>query len=274
MTTRIEALFSRLRANHGKALTAFITAGDPNVDVTPRAMHALVEGGADLIELGVPFSDPEADGPAIQAASMRALAGDAPTSLADVLDIARDFREQDSETPVVLMGYLNSLLAFGVEAFVKKARSSGIDGVILVNLPIEAFEHYKAAFEREHLNVVFLVAPTTSEARARAIAGEASGFLYYVSLKGVTGASHLDLDDLAANTSRLRRLTDMPIQIGFGIRTPEAAEQVAPYADGLIVGSAFVTRMAELKDSPAEIAKALRDMARGFRFAIDRAGTN
>ena len=272
--TRIEALFARLRAHHRKALTAFITAGDPNAEVTPRAMHGLVEGGADLIELGVPFSDPEADGPAIQAASMRALSGATPTSLSDVLSITRTFRERDGETPVVLMGYLNSLLAFGVEAFVAQARSSGVDGVILVNLPIEAFAHYKAAFERDHLNVVFLVAPTTGEARARAIAGEASGFLYYVSLKGVTGASHLDLDDLAANTSRLRGLTDMPIQIGFGIRTPEAAQQAAPYADGLIVGSAFVARMGELKSVPAEIPDALRRMAREFRVAIDQASSN
>ena len=271
---RIDTLFTRLRANDRKALTAFITAGDPTLEVTPRAMHALVEGGADLVELGIPFSDPESDGPVIQAASMRALSGDHPTSLVDVLAVAEEFRAGDAHTPVVLMGYLNSLLAMGMEAFVKAASASGVDGVVLVNLPIEAFDEYRPIFEREGLHVVFLVAPTTSEARAAKIADRASGFLYYVSLKGVTGAAHLDVARSAAHMAELRRLTDMPIQIGFGIATPDAARQAAPHADGLIVGSALVKRMAELASLPEQIPMALKTMAGEFRAAIDQAPAN
>ena len=270
---RIDSLFSALSAKRRKALSAFITAGDPARWVTPRAMHALVEGGADLIELGIPFSDPESDGPAIQAASQRALSGSSPTSLSHVLDMVAEFRTNDTHSPVLLMGYLNSLLAMGIESFAQRASRSGVDGVILVNLPVEEFDEIKPSFERANLRIAFLVAPTTSEARAELIASRASGFLYYVSLKGVTGASHLDMTDLAQHVKPLRQLTDLPIQIGFGIRTPEAAEQAAPLADGLIVGTAFVNRVAELQDTPNEIPPALRQMAGEFRAAIDRACT-
>jgi len=271
---RIDALFASLRARHRKAFTAFITAGDPSLEVTPHAMRALVAGGADLLELGIPFSDPESDGPDIQAASMRALDKSSPTRLADVMAIARAFRAHNQDTPLVLMGYVNSLLAYGIEAFARDARESGVDGAVLVNLPIEEFHEIRPVFEREQLSAVFLVAPTTSEARAAKIADEASGFLYYVSLKGVTGAAHLDFDDLAAQTMRLRALTDMPIQIGFGIRSPQAAAQAAPYADGLIVGSALVKRMAELERTPEDIPDALQHMAGEFRAAIDRTSTH
>ncbi len=268
---RIDSLFSALSARRRKALSAFITAGDPERWVTPRAMHALVEGGADLIELGVPFSDPESDGPAIQAASQRALSGSSPTSLSHVLDMVVEFRTSDAHTPVLLMGYLNSLLAMGIEPFADSASQSGVDGVVLVNLPVEEFDELRPSFEQANLRISFLVAPTTSERRAKLIASKASGFLYYVSLKGVTGASHLDMADLALHMKPLRQLTELPIQIGFGIRTPEAAEQAAPLADGLIVGTAFVNRMAELQDAPEEIPPALRQMAGEFRAAIDRA---
>ncbi len=271
---RIDALFASLRARSRKAFTAFITAGDPSLQVTLGAMHALVEGGADILELGIPFSDPESDGADIQAASMRALAGESPTRLVDVLAIAREFRSVNQETPLLLMGYLNSLLAMGVQSFAHHARQSGVDGVVLVNLPIEEFDQMRPIFEREQLSVVFLVTPTTSAQRAAKIADTASGFLYYVSLKGVTGASHLDLNDLARQAVRLRKLTDMPIQIGFGIRTPEAAAHTAPYADGFIVGSALVKRMAALADTPQKIPDAMRQMAGEFRAAIDQAGTS
>jgi len=271
---RIDALFASLRAANRKAFTAFITAGDPSLEVTPGAMRALVDGGADLLELGIPFSDPESDGADIQAASMRALSGASPTRLVDVLAIAREFRSTDQKTPLVLMGYLNALLAMGVETFARHARQSGVDGVVLVNLPIEEFDEIRPAFEREKLHAVFLVAPTTSSQRAANIAEHASGFLYYVSLKGVTGASHLDVEDLAMQTARLRTLTDLPIQIGFGIRSPEVAAEVSSYADGLIVGSALVKRMAELEHSPDKIPHALRQMASEFRSAIDRASTH
>lgn len=268
---RIDTLFRSLSAKGRKALSAFITAGDPDPKVTPQAMHALVEGGADLIELGIPFSDPESDGPAIQAASQRALSGTSPTRLADVLEMVAQFRVQNDRSPVLLMGYLNSLLAMGIESFAQRAAQVGVDGVVLVNLPVEEFDEVKPAFEQANLCIAFLVSPTTSEARARLIASNASGFLYYVSLKGVTGASHLDMADLASRLKPLRELTHLPIQIGFGIRTPEAAEQAAPLADGLIVGTAFVNRMAELERAPEEIPAALRHMASEFRAAVDRA---
>lgn len=268
---RIDTLFRSLSSQGRKALSAFITAGDPVAWVTPQAMQALVEGGADLIELGIPFSDPESDGPAIQAASQRALSGASPTSLSHVLDMVAEFRTNDGHTPVLLMGYLNSLLAMGIEAFTQRAAQSGVDGLVLVNLPVEEFDEIRPSFEQSDLRIAFLVSPTTSESRARVIASKASGFLYYVSLKGVTGASHLDMTNLARGVKPLRQLTDLPIQIGFGIRTPEAAEQAAPLADGLIVGTAFVNRMAELQDAPGEIPAALQRMASEFRCAIDRA---
>lgn len=268
---RIDTRFRLLAAEGRKALSAFITAGDPHRGITPQAMHALVDGGADLIELGIPFSDPESDGPAIQAASQRALSGDSPIRLSDVLEIVIQFRKKDTQTPVLVMGYLNSLLAMGIETFSRRAAQSGIDGAVLVNLPVEASDELKAAFERANLCIAFLVAPTTSEARAKLIASKASGFLYYVSLKGVTGASHLEMDNLASHVKPLRQLTDLPIQIGFGIRTPETAERAAPLADGLIVGTAFVNRMAELQNTPEEIPSALKQMAGEFRAAIDRA---
>lgn len=271
LVNRIDSLFRSLSAKRRKALSAFITAGDPARWVTPLAMHALVEGGADIIELGIPFSDPESDGPAIQAASQRALSGADPTALSDVLEVVVEFRARDEHTPVLLMGYLNSLLAMGIEPFTQRAAQSGVDGVILVNLPLEEFDEVKPAFETVNLHIAFLVAPTTSQARAALIASEAKGFLYYVSLKGVTGALHLNMTDLALQMKALRKLTDLPIQIGFGIRNPEAAEKAAPLADGLIVGTAFVNRMAELQDRPKEIPPALRQLASEFKAAIDRA---
>ena len=268
---RIELFFNVLRAKGRKALTAFITAGDPNRETTPKAMHALVEGGADLLELGIPFSDPESDGLAIQAASLRALSGPSPTRLTDVLEIAREFRQRDAHTPVVLMGYLNSLLAMGVETFTRAAAQAGVDGVVLVNLPVEEFEEMRPFFDAANLCVAFLVAPTTTKQRAELIASKARGFLYYVSLKGVTGAANLDMADLQRNLASLRVVCSLPIQIGFGIRSPEAASQAAPLADGLIVGTNFVSLMADLQDAPEKISAALRARASEFRSAIDAA---
>ena len=268
---RIEALFESLLEKQRKALSAFITAGDPDRETTLKAMHALIEGGADLLELGIPFSDPESDGPAIQAASLRALSGPSPTRLTDVLEIAREFRQRDAQTPVVLMGYLNSLLAMGIEAFTKAAAQAGVDGVVMVNLPVEEFEEMRPFFDAANLCAAFLVAPTTTKQRAELIASKARGFLYYVSLKGVTGAANLDMDDLQRNLASLRVVCSLPIQIGFGIRSPEAASQAAPLADGLIVGTNFVILMADLQDAPEKISAALRARASEFRSAIDAA---
>ena len=268
---RIEARFEALQLRKRKAFTAFITAGDPDRETTRRAMHALVEGGADLIELGIPFSDPESDGPTIQAASQRALSGPSPTRLRDVLEIARGFRRRDTATPLVLMGYLNSLLAMGIEAFTKAAPQAGVDGVVLVNLPVEAFEDVEQLFTAANLCVAFLVAPTTAKARMERIAANARGFLYYVSLKGVTGAAHLDFADLSRSVTLLRSLCTLPIQVGFGIHSPEVASRVAPLADGLIVGSDLVAIMADLRATPEKIPAALRIRAGEFRSAIDAA---
>ncbi len=271
---RIDALFHALATEGRKALSAFITAGDPCLETSRAAMHALVEGGTNLLELGIPFSDPESDGATIQAASQRALAHPDPTRLTDVLALVARFRAADDSTPVLLMGYLNSLIAMGMEAFAQQARQAGVDGVILVNLPLEAHDEVLPAFEQAGLHSIFLVAPTTSESRARLIASRAGGFLYYVSIKGVTGASHIDIQDLARHMQPLRRITELPIQIGFGITTPEAARQVAPLADGLIVGSAFVNCMAGLVHTPEDIAPALQQKASAFRAAIDQASTS
>ena len=268
---RVERLFESLQAQKRKALTTFITAGDPDPTITPKAMHALVQGGADLLELGIPFSDPESDGAAIQAASLRARSGPHPTRLIDVLDMVRSFREQDARTPVVLMGYLNSLLAMGMEQFTREASEAGVDGLVLVNLPVEEFEEIRPLFEAANLCIAFLVAPTTGNERATMIASKASGFLYYVSLRGVTGATHIDMADLDRNLKSLRKVCDLPIQIGFGIRSPQAAIEAAPLADGLIVGTNLVNLMAELVETPSKIPDALRSRAAEFRSAIDQA---
>lgn len=268
---RTERLFESLKAQNRKALTTYITAGDPDPKITPKAMHALVEGGADLVELGIPFSDPESDGPAIQAASLRALSGSRPTRLDDVLQMVHSFRQRDENTPVILMGYLNSLLAMGMETFTREASKAGVDGLVVVNLPIEEFEEMQPLFEAANLCIAFLVSPTTCLARAAMIASKARGFLYYVSLKGVTGAGNIDMDDLQRNLTSLREVCDLPIQIGFGIGSPQAAYDAAPLADGVIIGTNLVNLIAELLETPDDIPAALRDRAAQFRSAIDRA---
>lgn len=262
-------LASRLAERRGagrKALATFVTAGDPDAAATVPAMHALVAGGADLIELGVPFSDPEADGPAIQAASERALAQGA--TLALVLDMAARFRATDAATPVLLMGYLNQFLKMGYGAFCERAAAAGVDAAIVVNMPPEEAAGFKAEARRCGLDLVFLLSPTTTGARAAAIAAEASGFLYYVSFKGVTGAAGLDAAAIGARLAALRPHTgELPVLVGFGIRNGAAAAQVAAHADGVVVGSALVETMgAAPKDAiPARLTAQVREI----RNALD-----
>ena len=267
---RLERRLEALAASGRKALVTFITAGDPAPSATVPALHALVRGGADVLELGVPFSDPEAEGPAIQASSERGLRQG--MTLRGCLDLVRRFREQDGDTPLVLMGYLNSVLAMGEETFAVAAAEAGVDGLILVNLPPEEAGPLKAALDANGIRLIFLVAPTTTESRARRILADASGFVYYVSLKGITGAEHLDAAEVADKLRWLRALSPLPVMVGFGIRDPAAARAVGRHADGVVVGSALVRTMAACANEPAVMVDELERQARALRAALDEAG--
>ena len=263
---RLDACFARLRSQARKALSAFITAGDPSIACTVPAMAALVRGGADIIELGVPFSDPEADGPSIQAASERALKRG--VTLADTLATVARFRGDDRRTPVVLMGYLNVFLKYGCERFCADAAGAGVDGVIIVNMPPEEADEFRRHLAARGLALVLLVAPTTTLERAAFIAARASGFLYYVSYKGVTGARRLDAAAIGDRLAALRpQLEGLPVLVGFGIRDADAAAAVAPHADGVVVGSALVDTMgtAAVEAIPAR----LEAQARAIRAGLD-----
>ena len=263
--TRLVRCLAALKQAERKALNTFITAGDPTKAATVPAMHALVRGGADIIELGVPFSDPEADGPAIQLSSERALAQG--TTLRDVLDMVATFRTTDSATPVLLMGYLNVVLKMGLERFASAAGKAGADGVILVNLPPEEAAEVKGLLAAQGMDLVLLAAPTTTPDRARLIASVASGFLYYVSFRGTTGANLLDPDAVGQAVTRLREATELPILVGFGIRDGDSARRVAALADGVVVGTALVTTMAEAP--PDEVPARLEAQVRSLRQALD-----
>ena len=264
--SRLSDRLAAIKTRRRKALSTFITAGDPQAAATVPAMHALVRGGADIIELGVPFSDPEADGPAIQAASERALANG--VTLADVLAMAAAFRRDDPTTPIVLMGYLNLFLKMGYATFCEQAAEAGVDGVIVVNMPPEESAAFDARLQAHDMNLVLLVAPTTTEQRAAYIAERASGFIYYVSYKGVTGASHLDANAIGERLTALRQqLGDLPVLVGFGIKDADSAARIAPYADGVVVGSVLVNTMASTP--PQTIPQRLQAQAQAIRQALD-----
>lgn len=248
--SRIDACFARLKASGRKALIPFITAGDPSLEATVPVMHALVAAGADVIELGVPFSDPMADGPTIQRASERALARGA--GMRFVLEAVAQFRRTDDTTPVVLMGYLNPVEIRGAEAFADAALAAGVDGVLLVDLPPEEAADLQAAFARTGLSLVLLASPTTPASRIQRLCADASGYLYYVSFNGVTGAA--DLLDVSAAGQRLRQLraaSAVPVVAGFGIKDAASAAAMAVDADGVVVGSALVAVLAEAADPVA-----------------------
>ncbi|MDE0692544.1 MAG: tryptophan synthase subunit alpha [Gammaproteobacteria bacterium] len=263
--TRLVRCLAALKGAERKALNTFITAGDPTKAATVPAMHALVRGGADIIELGVPFSDPEADGPAIQLSSERALAEG--TTLREVLDMVAAFRTSDTATPVLLMGYLNVLLKMGLAEFASAAGRAGADGVIVVNLPPEEAADVKELLAAQGMDLVLLAAPTTTPERARMIASVASGFLYYVSFRGTTGANLLDPKAVGQSVTRLREATELPILVGFGIRDGDSARRVAALADGVVVGTALVTTMGEAP--PDEIPARLEAQVRSLRQALD-----
>ena len=265
--SRIAETLAACGAADRKALTAFITAGDPTPDATVPALHALVRGGADILELGMPFSDPEAEGPSVQRSSERALANG--VTLSRILEMAAEFRKADGSTPVVLMGYVNSVMRMGYESFAAKAGEAGIDGLILVNLPPEEAAAAQEALARRGIDMIFLVAPTTTLVRALGILERASGFIYYVSLKGVTGAHHLDTVDVERNISTLRKVCHLPVQVGFGIRDAESARAVARVADGIVVGSLLVDIMGDHAADPEGIPSALQAKVGVLRDAID-----
>ncbi|HET8881818.1 MAG TPA: tryptophan synthase subunit alpha [Solimonas sp.] len=264
---RLQSRFAALKAQNRKALVPYITAGDPQPQHTVALMHALVRGGADVIELGVPFSDPMADGPTIQLACERALKHG--TGLWDILDMVAEFRTTDADTPVVLMGYLNPVETRGVDAFASKAQASGLDGVLLVDLAVEEAHDYVPALRAHGLDCIFLLAPTSPDSRVAAIAREASGYLYYVSLKGVTGAATLDVASVAQRLAMIRRHTDLPLAVGFGIRDPASAKAIGAIADGVVVGSSLVAEVERLQDRPGELPGVLQDKLAALRAALD-----
>ena len=245
--SRIAGRFKQLAEQGRKALIPYIVVGDPGIEVTVPLMHALVASGADIIELGVPFSDPMSEGPVIQLAHERALANG--TTLRDALAAVREFRETDTETPVLLMGYANPVVHMGYAAFADAAAEAGLDGLLTVDIPPEEVSDINAQLHRVGMDNIFLVAPTTPDSRIGRIVDQASGFIYYVSLKGVTGAGHLDTADVAANVARIRERSDLPVAVGFGIKDAQSAASVAGIADGIVVGSALIRAMAEKLDA-------------------------
>jgi tryptophan synthase alpha chain len=267
--SRIKGRFEALAEQQRKALIPYITAGDPQPDVTVPLLHALVEAGADLLEIGVPFSDPMADGPVIQAACERALKHH--VSLHKVLDMVRQFRTTDSSTPIILMGYLNPIEVWGYADFATAAAAAGVDGVLTVDMPPEEAAGLSAELRRNDIDTIFLLAPTSDVQRMELVSAVASGFLYYVSFKGVTGADRLDVDSVKDKLQELRKHTALPIGVGFGIRDAESAARVAGIADAVVVGSVLVGKIAELADRPAGIAAALAATIAGMRSAIDAA---
>ncbi len=263
--SRLEATFASLRGRGRTALVPYVTAGDPTKEGTADILAALAEGGADVIELGIPFSDPMADGPVIQKASERALARG--TGLVDVLAAVSRFRERDDRTPIVLMGYANPIERHGVERFADAAHAAGVDGILVVDYPPEECADFAALLRSRGIDLIFLIAPTSTDARIAAVGRLASGYVYHVALKGVTGAGHFDIAPVAQMIPRIRKHMNLPIGVGFGIRDGATAKAVASFADAVIIGTALVQALegASAVDAPA--------IARGFvadiRAALD-----
>ncbi len=263
--SRIGSRFEALKKARRKALIPYITAGDPQPSLTVPIMHALVAAGADILELGVPFSDPMADGPVIQRSSERALANG--VGLRDVIAMVRSFRERDSQTPVVLMGYANPVEAMGVEHVVAAAKIAGVDGMIVVDYPPEECAQFCALTKENGIDPIFLLAPTSTDRRIQEVARIGSGYLYYVSLRGVTGAGHLDLSDVEARIPKIRAATHLPIGVGFGIRDPESARRVARTADAVVIGSRIIQEI-EAAGAANAVAR-VGDLVRPIRAALD-----
>lgn len=267
--SRIAKTFARLGEQKRKALIPYITAGFPYADITPELLHAMVDAGADVIELGVPFSDPMADGPVIQRAGEKALA--LGIGMKQVLQMVRTFREHDANTPVVLMGYANPVehydLVHGRDAFIRDAANAGVDGVLVVDYPPEECQEFAAKLRARDMDLIFLLAPTSTGQRMEEVARVASGYVYYVSLKGVTGAGHLDTDAVERMLPRIREHVKIPVGVGFGIRDAATAKAIGKVADAVVIGTKIVQLAEELPRS--EVAGALADFLREVRAALD-----
>jgi len=266
--SRIQATFEALRQSGKKALIPFVTAGDPSLAATEALIPALAAAGADLIELGIPFSDPMADGPTIQAASQRAL--EAGAGLAKVLDLVRRVR-RSCKTPIVLMGYFNPVFIYGSERFAQDAAEAGVDGLLLVDLPPEEADEIHAPLKRAGIDLITLLAPTTPPERRERLAAAGEGYLYYVSMTGVTGSRSVDAAAIAADVAELRRLARVPVAVGFGISSAADAAAVSRFADGVVVGSALVKLLAEA-GGDAERLTSAGNFIRELRAGIDQAG--
>ncbi|MCJ1886197.1 tryptophan synthase subunit alpha [Pseudomonas sp. LA21] len=266
--SRLQTRFAELKQQNRAALVTFITAGDPGYSTSLDILKGLPAAGADVIELGMPFTDPMADGPAIQLANIRALGNG--QNLAKTLKMVREFRQDDSTTPLVLMGYFNPIHYYGVDKFIADAKEAGVDGLIVVDLPPEHNEDLCHPAQAAGLDFIRLTTPTTDDQRLPTVLNGSSGFVYYVSVAGVTGAGAATLDHVEEAVARLRRHTDLPVSIGFGIRTPEHAASIARLADGVVVGSALIDKIAEATSSADAVQSVLglcRELADGVRNA-------
>jgi tryptophan synthase alpha chain len=264
---RIADTFTALAKQGRKGLIPYIMAGDPKPDLTVELMHTLVEGGADVIELGVPFSDPMADGPVIQRAAERAIAHG--VGLRQTLAMVDEFRKTNNHTPIVLMGYANPIECMGQTAFVAAAKAAGADGVLVVDYPPEESDEFARLLRAQDMDPIYLLAPTSTEERIAAVAKVASGYLYYVSLKGVTGAGHLDLHEVSQRIPQIRQRTGLPVGVGFGIRDASTAQRLAGMADAVVVGSRLIDAMTEV--SPEVAGEALLAVMKDIRAGVDHA---
>ncbi len=263
--SRIQSTLTALAAKNKKGLIPFITAGDPAPELTVSLMHALVAGGADIIELGVPFSDPMADGPVIQRASERALVNG--VGMRQVLQFVTEFRKSNQSTPVVLMGYANPIEHMGEATFIRNAKQAGVDGVLVVDYPPEECEEFAAALKENGLDPIFLLAPTSTDKRIEQVGKIAAGYVYYVSLKGVTGSGHLDLDAVSSKIPMIKRHVKVPVGVGFGIRDAATAKAIASVSDAVVIGSRIIQ---ELENTPREnAAQAVQAFLFGIRKALD-----
>ena len=264
--SRLESRFVALRAEGRGGLITFVTAGDPNARLSDEILAGLPAAGADIIELGMPFTDPMADGPAIELASGRALAGG--QTMIKTLAMVSAFRKSDNETPIVLMGYYNPIYAYGPEEFAADAGKAGVDGLIIVDLPPEEEAEFSSPAREAGIDIVRLIAPTSTDARITTLVENASGFVYYVSVRGITGTSSAAVSDIASNVARIKKQTDLPVAVGFGIRTPDQAAEVAKVADATVVGTAIVDQVAGGLDAAGNPSADLVDNTLGYVSAL------
>ena len=263
--SRIQNYFKSLKESNKKALIPFITAGDPHPSETVKLMHALVTSGADMIELGIPFSDPIADGPVIQRASERALKNS--VGITSTIKLAAEFRKENKDTPVILMGYANPIEAIGIDSFIDLINDAGVDGVITVDYPPEESSVFVSKLRKYDIDSIFLLSPTTDDDRIKLIVDQASGFLYYVSLKGVTGSANIDIQQVADRVKNIQKHTDLPIAVGFGVRDAKTANEVALVSDAVVIGSRIVR---EIEDAdPDNLIPKINSLMTEIKSAID-----